>query len=122
MVKQICTALDENTYNYILDEASKRNVSKSKALSQIVSEYRSNGHYTDNNDKVMRDNENKLLSLTLEIDLKDKLITQLQSENGFLKQEYAKATEALNRFLLPPPQPKRGLIDRILRRNKTNVG
>jgi len=55
--------------------------------------------------------KSEISKLILEIELKDKLITQLQNENGFLKQEYAKATEMLNRFLLP--SPKRSFWDRL---------
>ena len=55
--------------------------------------------------------KSEISKLTLEIELKDKLIAQLQNENGFLKQEYAKATETLNRFLLP--SPKRSFWDRL---------
>jgi hypothetical protein len=55
--------------------------------------------------------------LTLEIELKDKLIEQLQNENAFLKQEYAKATETLNRSLLSPPQ-KMSIRDRLRRRSE----
>jgi len=64
----------------------------------------------------MRDNENNLKSLTLQLEMNEKLISQLQSEIGFFRQEYAKVAETLNKFLLPPP--KRGIWDRLRRKSK----
>lgn len=129
MTHQICTVLNEAAYHHIIQEAEKRNTSKSKVLSQIVSEYYAHGGF---NDSAMRDNESHINSLKLQLkdnekeigDLTNKLewneqlITQLQSENGFLKQEYAKATETLNKFLLPQAQPKKSFWDRFRRKNK----
>lgn len=48
------------------------------------------------------DYDRGITQLKREIELKDQLITQLQNENGWLKSEYSKVNDALNRFLLPP--------------------
>ena len=81
----------------------------------------------------MKDNESHIISLTQQLkdiekdmdalksqlELKEQLTSQLKSENGFLRQEYAKATETLNKFLLPPPS-KKSFWDRF-RRKTTKV-
>jgi DNA-binding transcriptional regulator GbsR (MarR family) len=76
--------MDDATYNYITDEAKKRDISKSKVHSQIVSDYCKRGI---SNEEIIKATENNLKSLIDQLnanktllELNDRLVTQLQSE------------------------------------------
>ena len=71
-----------------------------------------------------KNERSEVSKLTLEIELKNTLIAQLQNENGFLKQEYmnlkqeyVKVNDKLESFLLPVPLPtlptKKSLWDKL---------
>ena len=64
----------------------------------------------------LKDHEKDIESLKSQLELKDQLITQQQSEMRFFRQEYSKATETLNKFLLP--QQKRSTWNRLRGKSK----
>jgi len=136
MVRQVCAVFDEDTYNRIVKDAEDKEITKSKAISKIVSD-----HYT--NDNSMGTNE---ILLKKELELKEQRIKDMEKDiginekliesNEIILKEHLKLREEriqdLEKSLawlrdaysflavraLPEPKPARGFWARLFKRNK----
>lgn len=130
MVRQICAALDEATYNHIIKEASARSITKSKALSFIASEYYSNDNHSGSNDNILKEQlrlkEGIIQDLEKSLDHNDTdekiLKEQLQQREEKIQDlerslEWTrKAYEFLATRALPEPKQKKSIWDRLRRK------
>lgn len=115
--KTVTISIDEPLIERVDGEADRLNVSRSKYISRALEQH----FATPAPEAVTTTRDYELITKDLEnaraiIEGKDALIEELRTNEGYLRAEFSKCNERLNRFLLPEvTETKRSFWSRFKR-------